>query len=142
MDKLSKVFLALSAIGIPVSIYHAYDEITNYSSGLSKSCNISNFISCTKVFDSGYTKFLGLSLWVYGIVWFPFILALGYWLAKSGTINGLVMVPVLLVGDIFTIYLWYLELDKIHAICPVCVSLYVLNYVMTAVAVGMTFRQE
>jgi len=135
LGKLSKAFLALAAIGIVVAIYHAYGEITAYSAPGSTACNITSFISCTSVFDSGYTKFLGLSLWVYGVVWFPLMLVLGYWFTrKGGSLRFEVMIPLLMIGNFFTIYLWYLELVKIHALCPVCISMYTLNYLMTAIA--------
>jgi uncharacterized membrane protein len=146
MDKLSKAFLVLAAIGIAVSIYHAYDEITNYSSPLSRSCDINNFWSCTNVFDSGHTTFppgsYGISLWVYGVVWFPLMLVLGYWfIKKRGSLRAEVMLPLLMVGNIFTLYLWYLELGVIHALCPVCISLYTLNYVMTAICMAILLRE-
>lgn len=135
MDRLSKALLVLAAVGIPDAIYHAYDEITYYSAPGTGVCNINNFFSCGNVFASGHTKFLGLSLWVYGVVWFPFILLLGYWFVRKwGSIRGEILLPVLMVGNLFTLYLWYLELGVIHAICLVCVSMYVLNYAMTILA--------
>lgn len=143
MDRLSKAFVAIAAIGIPDALYHAYDEITSYSSSISTICNThvsfwGILLSCGSVFKSGYTRFppgYGPAMWVYGVVWFPLILALGLWFArKSGTLNGTLLLPVLMVGNVFTLYLWYLELGVIHAICPVCVSLYALNYVMTGLA--------
>jgi uncharacterized membrane protein len=147
MDRLSKVFLLLAAIGIPDAVYHAYGEITAYSAPGSTACDINNFLSCSAVFQSGYTKFpqvsWGLSLWVYGVVWFPLMLVLGYWFVKkNGSIRGEILVPVLMVGNIFTLYLWYLELDKIHALCPVCISLYTLNYLMTAVGIARTLTEN
>jgi uncharacterized membrane protein len=143
MDKLTKAFLGLAAIGIPDAIYHAYGEITAYSTPLGNECNINNVLSCSRVFESGYTTFLGISLWVYGVVWFPFILLLGYWFVrKGGSLRGEVPVPVLMVGNIFTLYLWYLELVKIGALCPVCISMYCLNYLMTAIALVMTLREN
>jgi uncharacterized membrane protein len=143
MDKLTKVFLALAAVGIPDAIYHAYGEITAYSGPGSSECNITHFISCTTVFDSGYTKFLGLSLWVYGVVWFPLVLILGYWFVKKqGSLRIEVMVPLLMVGNLFTLYLWYLELVKIGALCPVCISMYSLNYLMTAICLVVTLREN
>ena len=67
----------------------------------------------------------GLSLWVYGVVWFPLMLFLAFWFSRNGgTLRGEILVPLLMVGDLFTLYLWYLELVKIHALCPFCVSLY------------------
>ena len=139
MDRLTKVFIALAAIGIPIAIFHGYDEVTAYSAPLSNACNINSFLSCTSVFTSGFTKFppgqYGVSLYVYGLVWFPLMLILGYWSGRTrGTLSGEILLPLLMVGNIFTLYLWYLELGVIHAVCPVCVSLYVLNYAMTALA--------
>jgi len=141
MDKLSKAFIILAALAIPVVIYHAYDEITNYSGLGSGFCNVNHVISCATVFDSGHTTFLGLSLWVYGAVWFPLMLFLGFWFTrKGGSIRAEILVPLLMVGNVFTIYLWYLELGVIHAICPVCVSLYCFNYALTALGIVALLR--
>jgi uncharacterized membrane protein len=139
MDRLSKGFVVLAAIGIAVAIYHGYDEITSYSTPASNYCNITPFVSCSSVFASGDVTFppgsYGLPLYIYGLIWFPMILVLGLWFGrKKGTINGEALLPMLMVGNVFTLYLWYVELGVIHAICPVCISMYVLNYVMTAMA--------
>ena len=139
MDRLSKAFVVLAAVGIAVAVYHGYDEVTAYSAPGTGVCNINNVLSCASVFNSGYTKFppgsYGVDLYVYGLVWFPLMLILGAEFGKkTGTINGEVMVPLLMVGNLFTLYLWYLEIAVIHAYCPVCISMYVLNYAMTALA--------
>jgi uncharacterized membrane protein len=139
MDRLSKAFVVLAAIGIAVGIYHGYDEVTAYSAPGTGICNINNVFSCASVFNSGYTKFppgaYGVDLYVYGLIWFPLMLLLGVWFGrKTGTLKGEVMVPVLMVGNLFTLYLWYLEIAVIHAYCPVCISMYALNYAMTALA--------
>lgn len=146
MDRLNKLFIIIAAVGIADAVYHGYDEITSYSAPGTNICNINNILSCGTVFRSGYTTFPphdGLSMWVYGVIWFPLMLGLGIWFAKDrGGINGVLMLPILMVGNIFTLYLWYLELGVIHAICPVCVSLYCLNYAMTAIAVVIALRQD
>jgi uncharacterized membrane protein len=142
MNNLNKSFLVLATIGILVAIYHGYDEVTHYSSPITNTCNINALVSCSTVFNSGYTKFLGVSMYIYGLVWFPLMLVLGYWFVRrSGTLRFEVMFPLLMVGNVFTIYLWYLELVKIHALCPVCISLYSLNYLMTAVCLIETFTE-
>jgi len=69
MDNLNKSFLVLCVAGITLSLYHAYDEITAYSAPFSGACNINSFWSCGNVFTSGYTTFLGLSMYVYGLIW-------------------------------------------------------------------------
>jgi len=146
MDKLTKVFIILAGIGIVDAIYHAYDEISNYANPITHICNINSWWSCTSVFNSGYDYFPpqgGLPMWAYGIIWFPLMLVLGLWFARRrGGINGIILLPILMVGNFFTFYLWYLELGVIHAICPVCVSLYVLNYAMTGIAVSVGLRQD
>ena len=143
MNNLSRSFLALSTIGIFVAIYHGYDELTHYSTPLSKACNINSLFSCGSVFNSGYTTFLGVSLYVYGLVWFPLMVVLGYWLIRrSGSLRFEVIFPLLMVGNLFTIYLWYLEFVKIHAFCPVCIGMYVLNYLMTAVVVVAMLTED
>lgn len=55
-------------------------------------------------------------------------------IGSNGILNGVILLPFLMIGNIFTIYLWYLELGVIGIICPVCVSMYVINYAMTALA--------
>ena len=146
MDKLNRAFIVLAATGIAVAIYHAYDEISSYNAPGSHICNINTWLSCISVFNSGYNNFPpqgGLPMWVYGIIWFPLMVGLGLWFArKRGGINGIVMLPILMVGNFFTFYLWYLELGVIHAICPVCVSLYVLNYAMTGIATSVALNQD
>jgi uncharacterized membrane protein len=141
-DWRSRAFIALSVMGIAVAVYHAYGEIT-YTLG---SCYISSTLNCGSVFASGYTIFPpagsipgiheGISFWVYGVVWFPVCLVVGLWaIRKYGNPSGSVLVPFLMVGNIFTLYPWDIEIRILHGVyCPVCVSLYFINYIMTSVA--------
>jgi uncharacterized membrane protein len=144
MDRLSKAFIILAAIGIAVAVYHGYDEITAYTGPGSDACNVFTvylgpYFSCTTVFASGYATLPpgghGVPLYVFGLIWFPLMAGLGLWFGrKDGVLNGEVLVPILMVGNIFTFYLLYTELARIHALCPVCASMYVLNYAMTGLA--------
>lgn len=144
MDKLNKLFLVLAAIGIAISIYHAYDELTSYSSQISTVCNINSHVSCAGVFESGHTSILGVPFYVLGLIWFPLMLVLGLWFTRGGKESNSVylLVPLLMIGNAFTIYLWYLELVVIGIVCPVCMSLYVINYIMTAICVAAILRQQ
>ena len=145
MDRLTRVFVFLAAIGLVIAIYHGYDEFTAYAGAGSNACDVftqlNPFLSCTTVFASGYATLpphdpSGLPLYVLGLVWFPLMLALGVWYGKEGGLNGEVMVPVLKVGNLFTLYLWYLELGVIHALCPICLGMYLENYALTGLALG------
>jgi uncharacterized membrane protein len=131
-------------MGIAVAFNHAYDEITFTFN----SCNLSPSLSCGTVIGSGYTTFPppgvvpglhdGISFWVYGIIWFPLCLLLGLWaIRKHGSPIGSVLAPFLMVGNIFTLYPWYIEIRLLGGeYCPICVSMYVINYILTFVALA------
>jgi uncharacterized membrane protein len=131
-DWRSRTFIALSVMGVADAIYHAYGEIT-YSLG---SCSISNVFSCSAVFGSGFTRVLGVQFWVYGVVWFPVTLAVGLWaIRRYGSPYRSVLVPYLMVGNIFTLYPWDIEIRLLGGrYCLVCISLYLINYILTVVA--------
>ena len=143
MDRLSKAFVALALVGLVIAVYHGYDEFTAYTGPGSNACsvftNINPFFSCASVFASGYATLPphsnGLPLYVLGLVWFPLMVVLGVWFGKKrGALNGEVLFPLLMVGNIFTLYLWYVELGIIHVICPICVGMYLVNYALTVIA--------
>jgi len=138
-DNISKVYIVLAGLGIADAIYHSYDELTqNFTS-----CNINSRVSCEGVFESGHTSVFGIPFYVLGLVWFPLALILGIFAVQEvktrTTLNPVVLLPFLMVGNIFTIYLWYIELGVIGIICPVCVSLYVINYAMTGLVAKTLF---
>ena len=144
-DWRSRAFIALSVMGIAVAIYHAYGELTYTAGGLG-ACSLSKAISCAGVFGSGYTTFppansipglhAGIEFWVYGVVWFPVCLIVGLWaIRRYGSPSRSVIVPFLMIGNIFTLYPWDIEIRILDGVyCPVCVSLYCLNYLMTFIA--------
>jgi uncharacterized membrane protein len=135
MDTLTKSYFGLCVIGETIAIVHAYQEITaNF-----RYCSINSTISCGNVFASGYVSIFGVPFYLLGLIWFPFLAIVGFLLSRAGKgrITSELPVPLLMIGNIFTIYLWYLELVRIGAICPVCVSMYVVNYVLTFICVKM-----
>ena len=134
LDRRSRAFIALSVMGIAIAINHGYDELT-YTFG---ACSLNHTFSCSSVFGSGYTTLLGIEFWVYGVVWFPACLILGLWvIRKHGTPLGSILVPFLMVGNIFTLYPWDIEIRILGGIyCPVCVSMYIVNYVLTFVSLS------
>ncbi len=72
-------------------------------------------------------------MYVFGLIWFPLILILI--VVTRPEIKGVLIIPLLMIGNLFTIYLWYLEIAVIQHYCIVCITLYVVNYIMTAVAI-------
>lgn len=130
---LSKAFIALSALGIIGAILTAIE----YTSKGPGNCTVNSYVSCVPVKNSGYTSIAGVPFWLMGLIWFPVILVLALYFTKGGKwrLRGEVLLPILLVGDLFTVYLWYLELGLIHAVCPYCLSLYLVNYVLTGLVI-------
>ena len=121
--KLSVPFLVVAFVGIIEAVYHASLEgafTTNYA----------------KVSYSGYASFLGIPYWVFGVVWFPLVFIVGLWATGFGRsgLKGQWLV-LLTVGNLFTGYLWYLDLVIINAFTALYVALYATNYVLTALVV-------
>ena len=140
MERLTIAYVLTSIVGIGLAIYTANEYLTqNFTS-----CNINPQISCGGVFQSGHTSVFGIPFYTTGLVWFPLVLAIGLLTTRIGTapLNGEILLPLLMVGNVFTGYLWYLELAVIGIICPLCVSLYAVNYALTAIVLLSVLREE
>jgi uncharacterized membrane protein len=133
-NKIYYSFVAVAIIGIATAIYHAYDEIVNYSTPVSQKCSINAQISCQAVFSFSHP--FGIPLYVFGIVWFPLVMVVA--LLMRPKINRTYMILLLTIGNLFTLYLWYFDIfvvyPAVHAFCPVCLSMYFMNYVLTILA--------
>jgi hypothetical protein len=121
--RASQAFTLLSMVGVAEAFYHAYQE----------NAFTTNWFT---VKFSGYAALMGVPYWAFGIVWFPLVLVVGLWTTRMGS-RGLArkMLILLTVGNIFTGYLWYLDLIVINAITPTYVGLYLTNYALTGVVV-------
>lgn len=139
MERLNLAFLIGCIAGVGTSTYTAYEYITQDF----RVCSINQQISCAGVFASGHTSIFGIQFYVLGVVWFPVLLALGLLSSRlmRQPLNAEVLLPILMIGNIFTVYLWYLELVVIHVVCPLCVSNYVINYALT-ILVLVSFLRE
>ncbi|MEM0117390.1 MAG: vitamin K epoxide reductase family protein [Conexivisphaerales archaeon] len=132
MNRLSVAFIALSALGIVIAVILTYEYLTADFTV----CNINSFFSCGAVASSPYSRFFGIPMYVFGLVWFPLLFALSLAFSSLGRkeTNVFVLLPLLLLGDIFTVYLWYDQLVLIGKLCPFCISLYFVNYALTGLA--------
>jgi uncharacterized membrane protein len=140
LEKLTATYLVVAAAGIGLAIYVTIDYLTqNFNS-----CNINQIFNCGGVYQSGYTSLFGIPFYIMGLGWFPVVFAIGLLTSRLGKrqVNSELLLPVLMVGNIFTVYLWYLELAVIHIICPLCVSLYAVNYALTLIVIVPLFRES
>jgi uncharacterized membrane protein len=116
-------FFLLSAVGVGEAFYHAWEE----------NAFTTNWFA---VHFSGYASLMGVPYWAFGVVWFPLVLIVSLWTTRMGRTNlSRKLLILLTVGNIFTGYLWYLDLVVINAITPVYVGLYLTNYALTGVVV-------
>lgn len=138
MEKLSAAYLIIAAAGIGLAIYTAYEYITEDF----RTCTINSVFSCGGVAASGHTSLFGIPFYITGLVWFPLVFLIGLVTSRLGTapVNGEILLPLLMLGNVFTGYLWYLELAVIHIICPLCVGLYAINYALTAMVLVPLLR--
>jgi len=120
---LSKPFIIVAIIGIVEAVYHAWAEgafVTNYA----------------LVSFSPYASFFGIPYWVFGLVWFPLVLIVSLWTTRMGRLGlSKELLILLTIGNVFTGYLWYLDLIIIKSFTAVYVALYATNYILTAFVV-------
>ena len=121
--RASLTFLLLAAVGVAEAFYHAWTE---------------NAFT-TSWFSVDYSKFgsiFGVPYWAFGIVWFPVVLVIGLWSTRWGRGNlGSNLLILLTVGNVFTGYLWFLDLVVINSFTPAYVGLYLTNYALTGLVV-------
>lgn len=126
MKRLIPVILSLSVAGLAVAIIHALQEHLYIPANI---CTINSKFNCGGLFNSGYTAIQGVPFWLLGLIWFSMLIPVGFLLANRWKI----LLPILMIGNLFTLYLWNIEINIVGIICPVCVSLYCINYAITAV---------
>lgn len=113
------IVATLSLAGIFVALY-----LLLYKLGMigNLSCSVG---SCETVNSSKWATFLGLPVAGWGVAWYVAMFALALVSTGSRFLESLVVSTVLLgvaaTGLVFTLYLTYLELFVINAICQWCV---------------------
>ena len=118
--------LLISLIGFLLSLYAIYVErMVKYDKNYKAICDISEKISCSKAFASGYGKiFFGISNGIIGTIFYALIAALNFY----GLTNFIFYLSVLSV--IGSIYLAYILNFKVKTICLVCYSIYIINILL------------
>jgi len=118
----------LSLIGIGISGYLTYVHYYNIGS----TCLFGT--DCNVVLSSYYATMWDVPLALLGLLMYIVLAVLGLWslLAKEGQRNMLDMgiYGMALSGTLFTIYLYYLEIFKIHAFCTWCIGSSIVIFIM------------
>jgi uncharacterized membrane protein len=123
--------LALAAAGLGIAVYLT---IVHYSGG-APVCALSH--GCETVQHSHYAKLAGIPVAVIGLAGYVSVLGL---VALDRAETRLAAAGATMVGFGFSLYLTYLELFKIHAICQWCVASAVLMTALMVLAVARAAR--
>lgn len=83
-----------------------------------------------------YASFYGVPYWLFGLVWFPLVFLVGLWTTKIGRQSlRMELLIFLMIGNIFTGYLWYLDIIIVKSYTLTYVALYTTNYALTGLVV-------
>lgn len=128
-----------SLVGLLISIYGYYVEVKAESDHDYKAmCDISETISCTKVFSTPYGKGFGIVAkllgedsplnvpnGVFGLAFYSTLLFTAF--SKSSFVTK-IQLGLAVLSNSLSIYLAYLLYFVIQNLCVVCVSLYAVNF--------------
>lgn len=128
----SPVSLVLAALGVAVS---AYLTVEHYSSSTTLACPDSGVVDCVKVTTSSYADLLGVPVALLGLLFFVAVAALCLPVAWSSTRASVhrARLAAVAVGAVFVLYLVWVELFRVDAICLWCTAVHVLAVALFAV---------
>ncbi|MGN6217777.1 MAG: vitamin K epoxide reductase family protein [Solirubrobacterales bacterium] len=119
---LRRIIAFIAALGIGVATYITIAD----SSGGSPAC-LAGGGGCETVANSSYSHIAGVNIAVFGIVGYILLLISAFFANDAARFGGF---AVALGGFGFSVYLTYLEIFKIEAICQWCVSSAVLMTIL------------
>jgi len=124
--------LVLAVLGVAVS---AYLTVEHYSSSTTLACPDTGVVDCVKVTTSSYAELLGIPVALLGLLYFVATAVLCLPAAWSSTRAWVhrARLAVVSVGAVFVLYLVWVELFRVDAICLWCTAVHVLAVALFAV---------
>jgi len=119
---LRRAIAFFAALGVGVATYIAIAE----ASGEAPAC-LAGGSGCRTVAESSYSHVAGVNIAVFGIVGYVLLLASAFFANDAARFGGF---AVALGGFGYSIFLTYIELFKIEAICQWCVASAVLMTIL------------
>ena len=135
---LYRISIALAILGTLVSVYMTIFKLTENN----KMC-LGNG-GCSVVNSSSYSEVSGIPVALVGVGGYLAILAVllienrNKFFKQNGT---LIVFGLSLVGFLFTLYLIYVELALIHALCPFCITSQITMTILFILSVIRLVRQ-
>jgi uncharacterized membrane protein len=121
---LRRAIAFAAALGVGVATYLAIAD----SGGGAPIC-LAGGSGCQTVADSSYSHLAGVNVAVFGIVGYALLLASAFFADDTARFGGFL---VALGGFGFSVYLTYIELFKIEAVCQWCIASAVLMTILFA----------
>jgi uncharacterized membrane protein len=119
---LRRIIAFVAVLGIGVATYIAIAD----SGGGHPTC-LAGGSGCATVAESSYSHIAGVNIAIFGIVGYILLLASAFFANDAARFGGF---AVALGGFGFSVYLTYLEIFKIEAICQWCVASAVLMTIL------------
>ncbi|KZC05471.1 PREDICTED: vitamin K epoxide reductase complex subunit 1-like protein 1 [Dufourea novaeangliae] len=132
---------SICLLGLVACFYtHVVEELKAENDSYVALCDISDHISCSKVFTTEYAKGLGIipktsilymPNYMYGVIFYTLVAILSMF--NKYPISA-IAVTLAVCSNLATLYLAYL-LYIINSICVVCVSTYIINFIILILTV-------
>jgi uncharacterized membrane protein len=139
MDKwLYRISVALAVLGLLVSIYMTIYKVTSNNSMCLGSGD------CSTVNSSKYSEVNGIPVAVFGVLGYAAILVVHFFENRNRFFkqNGtLIIFGMALTGFLFTLWLIYVEVAILNALCPFCVTSQTAMTLIFMIAVIRLIRQ-
>ena len=139
MDKwLYRISIALVIVGLAVSIYMTIYKVTSNNAMCLGSGD------CSTVNSSRYAEVNGIPVAVFGVIGYLAILAVHYFENRNRFFeqnSTLMIFGMALTGFLFTLWLIYVEVALLKALCPFCVTSQTAMTIIFIIAVMRLIRQ-
>jgi len=139
MDKwLNKTVIVLAAIGLVVAVYMTIYKITNNNAMCLGSGD------CSAVNASRYSEVHGIPVALIGVGGYLAILGLHFLENRNAFLRrnaSLFFFGIALTGFLFTLYLIYVEIALLKAICPFCLASQIVMTILFILSVIRLVRE-
>jgi uncharacterized membrane protein len=139
MDKwLYRISVALAILGLAVSIYMTVYKVTSNNAMCFGSGD------CSTVNSSRYAEVNGIPVAVFGVIGYLAILVVHYFENRNGFFkqnSTLMIFGMALTGFLFTVWLIYVEIALLKALCPFRVTSQIAMTIIFIIAVMRLIRQ-
>lgn len=129
--------LVLAVIGVGISIYLTYEHFTGAKSF---ACPANAAINCEKVTTSRWSEFLGMPVAVLGLAYFVGMTVLCLPMFTNRWVNHLRVLGAV-VGILMALWLIYVELFLVEAICLWCTGIHVVTVALLGTVVWRRQRE-